>query len=402
MKRRGALKMALAAGLGGVAGLAHTAASDWEQSFGYPSGWGPRNDWNDKTYRIGNYSGGYERMLRARAIRAAGEAAPLQAISAAGAESFATVAGLADSYMKAWPSTGLLIARKGVVLYERYQFGRTAEQRMTSWSMAKSVTSLLLGICVDRGLVKSMDDTAETYVPRLKGTLHGGVTLRNLANMSSGAEILHDRDNPSIYPRAFLSPNADIETVVAGWNTPKEPQGTRYNYNELCPLTIGMVIRQVTGKSMSEFCQEALWQPLGAAGDASWLCDSGGREFNCIGFGAQLRDWARLGQMIAQGGQIQGRQVVSRAWLEECATWSPADAQVRQKVATPQDGYKYFFWHPRANGSLLMMVGAFGQRLLVDKPTQTVFVHTGVDSAGAWNPHMNQVFRAAVAARELL
>ncbi|MDO9099735.1 MAG: hypothetical protein Q7V53_03185, partial [Caldisericota bacterium] len=178
--------------------------------------------------------------------------------------------------------------------------------------------------------------------------------------------------------------------------------GHANNDNEPCPLTIGMVIRQVTGKSMSEFCQEALWQPMGAAGDASWLCDSGGREFNCIGFGAQLRDWARLGQMIAQGGQIQGRQVVSNAWLEECATWSPADAQVRQRVATPQDGYKYFFWHPRANGSLLMMVGAFGQRLLVDKPTQTVFVHTGVDSAGAWNPHMNQVFRAAVAARELL
>ena len=111
MKRRGALKMALAAGLGGVARLAHAAASDWEQSFGYPSGWGPRNDWNDKTYRVGNYSGGYERMLRARAIRAAGEASPLQAISPTGAESFATVAGLADSYMKAWPSTGLLIAQ---------------------------------------------------------------------------------------------------------------------------------------------------------------------------------------------------------------------------------------------------------------------------------------------------
>ena len=82
-------------------------------------------------------------------------------------------------------------------MFESYQFDRKPDMRLTSWSMAKSVTSLLLGICIDRGLVRSIDDKAEDYVPYLKGTLHGGTSLRNLANMSSGAAILHDRDNPT-------------------------------------------------------------------------------------------------------------------------------------------------------------------------------------------------------------
>ncbi|MGC1176361.1 serine hydrolase domain-containing protein [Polaromonas sp.] len=375
--------------------IAFTAAADWQQRFGYPTGWGPGRMWTDKAYRVGNYSGGYEAMFRARPITASAQAAPLQMVSAGGAREFAPVAELAAEYLKAWPVTGLLIARKGTILYESYQFDRKPEMRLTSWSMAKSVTSLLLGICLDRGLIRSMEDTPQMYVDELQGTLHGGVSLRNLANMSSGAAILHDRDNPTIYPRAFTGSNADLEPVVRGWNTVQEPPGTRYNYNELCPLTIGMVIRKVTGKPLAAFCEEALWQPLGAEAGATWLCDTKGKEFNCIGFAACLRDWARLGQMIAQNGMMEGRQVVSSKWIEDCSSWSGADAQGRHGTAMRYAGYKYFFWHPRPDGSLMMMNGHDGQRVLVDRRTQTVLVQTAVDSEGPWPPQMYKLFDAA-------
>lgn len=389
--------------LGAGALLAHplapwAAASDWEQRLGYPSGWGPSRSWTEKAYRVGNYSGGYEAMFRARPIAAAASPVPLGVLSAEGTKAFEPVAIRAQTYMRAWPVSALLIARKGTVLFEAYQFDRKPDMRMTSWSMAKSVTSLLLGICVDRGLVRSMDDKAQDYVPALQGTLHGGVSLRNLANMSSGAEILHDRDNPSLYPRAFLNSTSDLEGAVRGWNQPQGPQGARYNYNELCPLTIGMVIRQVTGKPLAAFCEEALWQPLGAEGPASWLCDGQGKEFNCIGFGARLRDWARLAQMVAQRGNIGGRQVVSAQWIDECASWSAADAQARYGNAGPRFGYKYFFWHGLADGSWMMMVGHDGQRIIIERTTQTVVVQTGVDASALWVPALSEIMSAAMRA----
>jgi len=106
-------------------------------------------------------------------------------------------------------------------------------------------------------LIDSYDDVAEKYVPGLKGTLHGGCTLRNLSNMSSGARILHESsDYDYIYPTAFKNTNSDIENVVSRWNYKREEQGTKYNYNELCSLTLGMVIRQVTGGDLASFTEK--------------------------------------------------------------------------------------------------------------------------------------------------
>jgi CubicO group peptidase (beta-lactamase class C family) len=392
MKRRSLLA---AAGGALLHGAAWPAAADWEQRLGYPTGWGPRQDWVDKSYRVGNYSGGYEAMLRARPIAAPANASPLEELIPAGVRSFAPVAARASAYMRNWPVTGLMITRRGHVLFEAYQFDRKPEMRMTSWSMAKSVTSLLLGICLDRGLIRSLDDTPGMYVEALKGTFHGNVTLRNLANMSSGAAILHDRDNTVIYPKAFLGRAADLEATVREWTAAEGPQGARYNYNELCPLTVGMVIREVTGKPMAAFCEEALWQPMGAEAGATWLCDSKGKEFNCIGFGARLRDWARLGQLVAQRGEMGGRQVVSAKWIDECASWTGADAQARVGVATRTAGYRNFFWHGKPDGSRMSMVGHHGQRVLIDRVSETVLVHTAVDSEGPWQAELADLFQIA-------
>jgi hypothetical protein len=304
MKRRQFVHLGISAAIVSSPLAAFAQSDKWGASQGYPTGWEGGFSRNP-AYRVGNYSGGYESMVRTRRVGAAGGIQPLPSapvdLKFRRGSSWATP----SQYLDAWPVTGLLIARRGVVWHESYRFGRTANMRLTSWSMAKSVTSLLLGICLDRGLIKSMDDTADRYVPELKGTLHGSCTLRNLANMCSGSEGSHDRDNTStIYPKGFIDRDSSIRRVVAGWNTRRGEQGQTFRYNELCPLTIGMVIRQVTGKPMSDFASEALWQPMGAEGDASWMTDSERNEFNCIGFAAQMRDWARLGTLVAQRGSM--------------------------------------------------------------------------------------------------
>lgn len=400
MKRR-TLLGAAAASWG--ASVAFAEDDRWGASDGFPTGWGnPRGLSPDLRMRVGNYSGGFERMMPSRTVQCAAEY-PLRERSRAdiGYLWSGSRKGV-DDYLAAWPVTGLLVARGGDVWLEQYRYGRTAEMRMSGWSMAKSVTSLLLGIAMDKGLVASLDDVAAKYVPSLAGTLHGETTLRNLVNMSSGAAIVHAQDNLKIYPAALTGPRPNIESTVRGWNDRSEAQGVRFNYNELCPLTVGMVLRAACKTSLSEFAQSALWQPMGAEANATWLTDAGGNEFNCIGFAAGLRDWARLGQLVAQRGEMNGHQIVSRAWMDSYSKWDANERQVRHGAwpgasGRLLNGYKAFMWHVKADGSQLVFNGAEAQRIFVDLPTQTVLVQTAVDARGDWQSELYALFQAAVA-----
>jgi CubicO group peptidase (beta-lactamase class C family) len=178
--------------------------SRWE---GYPA------------YRAGNYSGGFEAMFRHHLIAAPARAQvnPLQATPVAVNYRWGFGRRSVQDYLDQWPVSGLLIARQGRVWSDHYRFGRDATMRLTSWSMAKSVTSLLVGIALDQGLIRSLDDLPQDYVPELQGTLHGQIPLRHLLNMSSGT---------------------DVNRVVREWRSKLEAPGVRYNYNELCPLTM--------------------------------------------------------------------------------------------------------------------------------------------------------------------
>lgn len=394
MDRRQFVGYGLGAGLS-IASLPTWAADKWGQDRGYPTGWNGQFS-RLPEYRVGNYSGGFEKMFPHHVIE---KSSMPSKFDDAPIKDFKYKWGLfkksPEEYLDSWSTTGLLICRDSTIFHESYRRGRTAQMRLTSWSMAKSVTSLLLGICIDKKLIDSYDDTADKYLPELKGTLHGGVSLRNLSNMSSGAEILHERDNREIYPSAYTSGSANIARTVANWNQRKEDQGRTYNYNELCPLTIGMVIRRVTGSSMSAFAQKVLWQPMGAESAATWTTDAEKNEFNCIGFAATLRDWARLGTLVASRGQAGGNQVVSDSWIQECTSWSDKDKQVRVGVASSRFGYKAHMWHNKSDGSRLYFNGHHGQRVIVDMPTRTVMVHTAVDHDGNWQAELLEMFDAA-------
>jgi CubicO group peptidase (beta-lactamase class C family) len=376
------------------AGLPVWARTDdtWGAQRGYPES---RSSFERlPEYRVGNYSGGHERTIRHHVIRSSDRVAPWNDTPV---NDFTYRSGKTpDDYLAQWPVTGLLIARDNHILLERYRFARQPAMRLQSWSMAKSVTSLLLGICLDRGLIQSFDDLASRYLPELAGTLHGETSLRHLSNMCSGADVVHARDNAVLYPGALLGRDPDIARTVKDWNQRSEPAGTRFNYNELCPLTLGMVMRRVTGVSLSAFAERALWQPLGAQGSATWFTDARGAEFNCIGFAAQLRDWGRLGRLVAQRGRgPDGQVIVSEAWIKECTSWSQADAPVRHGRVRLTQGYKALFWHGLADGSRPAMHGHHGQRVLIDLPTRTVLVHTAVDQQGAWEPELMDMFEAA-------
>lgn len=391
MKRRNVLTAA--AGLPLL--LLHTKAfaqNDWGKSLGYPIS--IRDSLvRNPIYRVGNYSGGFEQFF------------PHHIISANPKNpskfynkyidipyNFNGSRKHIQDYLKSYPITGMIITRSDDIFFESYQFSRTESMRMTGWSMAKSITSLLLGICLDLKLIDNYDDLAEKYVPELKGTLHGQVSLRNLSNMSSGAKISHPADNDIIFPAAFTSKNSNITATVASWNERREESGKVFNYNELCALTIGMVIRKVTGKTMSAFAEMTLWQPMGAEADATWTTDPTGAEFNCIGFAACLRDWARVGRLVAQRGAMNGKQIISESWINECTHWDQKDQHTQYGLVNPKWGYKAHMWHFNKDGTRLSFSGFHGQRLIVDMPTQTVLVQTAVTQNGDFLNELTQIF----------
>jgi CubicO group peptidase (beta-lactamase class C family) len=396
------LKSGLAIGLS--CSLTHANAEDeWGKDQDYPIGWGPQGlpqRWEAyPAYRVGNYSGGFERMFLHNRIQAPKEPAPLT-VKPVEIKYGPFGSKTPHDYMNSWPITSLLIARDGKILFESYRMDRTPSMRMTSWSMAKSVTSLLVGIALDKGLIRSLDDLPESYATQLKGTLHGGIPIRHLLNMSSGVDVVHERDPIRIDVPALLgyqqrATNTDVERVVITWSDKLEAPGIRFNYNELCPLTIGMVLRSATGMKLAEWAQQVLWQPMGAEAMATWLTDSLGKEYNCVGFAACTHDWARLGQLIAQNGYMNRRQVISQQWIDQCSSWGPADQQVSWGKARRDGGYKNFFWHPKSDGSWMVMNGHHGQRIAIDRISRTVMVQTAVGPQGRWNDEFFEIFKVA-------
>src|SRR5258708_35811248 len=205
-------------------------------------------------------------------------------------------------YLSRNPVTGLLIARDDQILFEHYQYGRTDRDRLISQSIAKSITGILIGIAVSEGAIKSVDDTAEAYVPGFKGSEYGRTPIRDLLHMSSGVDFGEARDGERDLKRlwrdmvagSWIFGKGTVNSIVQ-FNRRIAPPGTRYSYASIEPDVLGVVLRYAIGKSASDYLQEKVWQPIGAEADATWLVDAEGFELGHFGFSSGLRDHWRLG-----------------------------------------------------------------------------------------------------------
>jgi CubicO group peptidase (beta-lactamase class C family) len=299
------------------------------------------------------------------------------------------------------PVTGLLIARDDQILFEHYQYGRTDRDRFVSQSMVKSITGLLVGIAVADGAIKSVDDLPETYVPGFKGSEYGATTIRDLLHMSSGVEFGEEQENGRDLNRLWR------DTVSGGWVQNKgtvasitqfnhriAPAGTRFYYASIEPDVLGVVLRYATGKSLSDYLREKVWGAIGTEDDAKWLVDAEGFELAHFGFNAVLRDYARLGRLLAHDGAWEGRQLIPASWMIEATTTRPSDAYLAPEHAGPHMlGYGYLMWLLPGTRRQFMLRGDFGQGVLVDPPSKLVMVQTAVEkSAEVW-----KLWSAAVA-----
>jgi CubicO group peptidase (beta-lactamase class C family) len=293
-----------------------------------------------------------------------------------------------DDYIRRHNVAGLLIIKDGFVVYERYELGNTAASRWMSWSVAKSVTSLLVGAAIQDGYIESVDEKVSDYLPRLKNSSYDDVTIRALLQMSSGVAWNED----------YADPESDINTIR--WDTlsvyeelrhkPRvAPAGEVFSYNTAETNLVGTLLRSAIGNNLSTYLSEKIWRPFGMEFSASWnLSEAGGGEFGGSSLNATLRDYARIGLFALHNGKLRdGTQVLPEDWIAESTAPSIA-----------LNSYGYLWWL-RGNG-VYAASGIFGQAIHIDPAHNIVIAQHSVREAaslpGDWA--LQAAFFAAITA----
>jgi CubicO group peptidase (beta-lactamase class C family) len=275
-----------------------------------------------------------------------------------------------DEYMKAYRVSGLLVLKDGKIVMEKYGLGRKPTDRWTSFSVAKSVTSTLVGAAIQDGKIKSINDPVTTYIPELKGSAYEGVSVRQMLMMSSGVKWNEDYTDPkSDVAQAggkVLEPGVNPMVSYLRKLPRAHPPGTKFNYNTGETDLVGVLVSKATGESLAQYASEKIWKPYGMGQDAVWMLDPGGQERGGCCISMTLRDYGRVGLFIAGGGKAGGKQIVPADWTGEATR-----VQI-ENGNPPPAGYGYFWWI-RPYGAY-EAVGIFGQSVTTFKDEGLIIV----------------------------
>lgn len=277
-----------------------------------------------------------------------------------------------DAYMASQRNAGLIIVQDGRIRLEKYKLGYGANGRWTSFSVAKSFTSTLVGAAIKDGYIKSLDDKVTAYIPGLRGSAYDDVSVRQLLTMTSGVKWNEDYTDPKSDVAQFNLqqpvPGEDI-TVSYMKTLPREaPAGSKWVYKTGETNLIGVLVSSATGKTLSDYLSEKVWKPYGMEQDAVWMLGPTGHEISGCCMSASLKDYARFGTFILGGGVAGGKAVLPDGWL--------ADATTKQAgIDVPGRGYGYQWW-TNDDGSFAAQ-GIFGQGIFIDPKRKLVIASNG-------------------------
>ena len=301
-------------------------------------------------------------------------------------------------YMERQRNAGLIIIQDGRIRFERYALGFDGSGRWTSFSVAKSLTSTLVGAAVKDGYIKSLDDKVAAYIPGLKGSVYDDVTVRQLLTMTSGVKWNEDYTDPNSDVALFNlhkpAPGEDI-TVSYMKTLPREAAaGSKWVYKTGETNLIGVLVSSATGKTVSAYLQEKIWGPFGMEHDAVWMLGPTGHEISGCCISASLRDYARFGLFIMNGGIAGDKAVLPDGWIA-AGTTKQADIGISGR------GYGYQWW-TNDDGSYAAQ-GIFGQGIFIDPKRKLVIASNGnwptatdPDGVGAERERFYKAVQAAV------
>jgi hypothetical protein len=265
-------------------------------------------------------------------------------------------------------TTGLIVIKDDVILFEKYYLGNTEASKAISWSVAKSFVSALFGIAVSEGRIKDINQPVTDYLPLLKNSGYNGVSIKNVLQMSSGIRFNEDYAdfNSDINKMGrYFALNMPLADFIASLKAEKQ-QGTYNHYVSMDTQVLGMILREATGKTLSEYAEVKLWKPLGMESDAYWLIDSSGMEAAFAGLNVTLRDFARLGRLYLKKGNWNGKQIIPAAWIKSSVT---PDAPHLMPGKRPNAkwvlGYGYQWWIPENPDGEYLAIGVYGQAIYV-------------------------------------
>lgn len=270
---------------------------------------------------------------------------------------------------------GLLVLKDGQIALEDHELGTGPDTRWISFSMAKSVTSTLIGAAIRDGYIGSVDDPVVRYVPALKGSAYDGVRIRDILTMSSGVRWNETYTDPASDRRKLLTRQLTLQPGVvmhymAG--LPRAaPPGMRWNYSTGETFVLGAVVEGAVKKPLADYLTEKIWSKLGMESDATWWLESpDGAGFAGSGIGATLRDYGRFALFAADGGRIGGRAIVPDDWFAQAGSGHVIGGK-------PVD-YGYMWWIPPQaepiHAGAFEAIGIFGQFLYVNPRERLVIV----------------------------
>ena len=283
-----------------------------------------------------------------------------------------------DEYMASQRAAGLVIVQDGKIRLERYGLGFGPKGRWTSFSVAKSFTSTLVGAAIKDGYIKSLDDKVSQYIPDLRGSAYDDVSVAQLLTMSSGVRWNEDYEDPKADVAMFnnAEPEKGMDATVSYMRKlPRaHPPGKVWHYNTGETNLIGVLVSSATKKSLSAYLEEKIWKPAGMEAKATWLLGKTGHEIAGCCLQAATRDFARMGLFVLANGHVGangagGQQIVP-------ADWFAAATHKQKDIGEPGKGYGYQWW--TYDDGTVAAQGIFGQGIFID-PGRRLVIASNAD-----------------------
>ncbi|MEH6671847.1 serine hydrolase domain-containing protein [Halopseudomonas sp.] len=277
-----------------------------------------------------------------------------------------------DAFMASQRAAALVIVHDGKVRLEQYGLDFGPEGRWTSFSVAKSFTSTLVGAAIKDGYIESIDDRVSKYIPDLEGSVYDNVTIEQLLTMTSGVKWNEDYGDPQSDVALFSAhkpePGVDVTVSYMRQLEAEAEPGTKWVYKTGETNLIGVLASSAAKKPLAEYLSEKVWKPFGMEQDATWLLGSTGHEIGGCCIQAATRDYARFGLFIMGGGIAGGEQVLPDGWITQ-ATTKQAD------IGAPGHGYGYQWW--TMDDGAYIAQGIFGQGIFIDPQRNLVIASNG-------------------------
>jgi CubicO group peptidase (beta-lactamase class C family) len=272
-------------------------------------------------------------------------------------------------YLATGRVAGILVLKNGEIALEDYELGIGPDTPWLSFSLAKSITSTLVGAAVADRAISSLDDPVVGYVPALKGSAYDGVSIRQILTMSSGVHWDETYTDPKSDRRKMLElqlQGKPGELLRHMGSLPRAaPPGTVWNYSTGETFVLGAVVEGATHRRLPDYLSEKIWSPAGMEHDATWWVDGpDGLAWAGSGIGATLRDYGRFGLIAANQGRVNGRSIVPDGWFEA--------ATVPHMIGGKMVDYGYMWW--TGTKGAFAAQGIFGQYIYVNPQEHLVIV----------------------------